>query len=153
MKFSSCQRYLFFSLKIVCSMNSRCQYQQVLEILFLKVIPFCICTKKKSPNNISANKMSNVHIVFYVCLCADESDDKDVDDKLKQQPTESSRRENTLVLRLTNKEQELQDCMVQFFWLFPYAISNTLCQTRSSIPHLVSFIILLKVNEPFGSKL
>lgn len=68
--------------------------------------------KKKSPNNISANKMSNVHIVFYVCLCADESDDKDVDDKLKQQPTESSRRENTLVLRLTNKEQELQDCMV-----------------------------------------
>ncbi|PVD29073.1 hypothetical protein C0Q70_11670 [Pomacea canaliculata] len=43
----------------------------------------------------------------------DESDDKDVDDKLKQQPTESSRRENTLVLRLTNKEQELQDCMNQ----------------------------------------
>lgn len=43
----------------------------------------------------------------------DDGDDKEADDKLKQQSTGSSRRENTLVMRLTNKEQELQDCLNQ----------------------------------------
>lgn len=46
-------------------------------------------------------------------LDKDEGDDKDGDDKLKQPNPDASRRENTLVLRLTNKEQELQDCMNQ----------------------------------------
>ncbi|KAL8594160.1 hypothetical protein ACOMHN_018100 [Nucella lapillus] len=43
----------------------------------------------------------------------DDGDDKEGDDKSKQSGQDSSRRENTLVLRLTNKEQELQDCMNQ----------------------------------------
>ncbi|XP_050390706.1 pre-mRNA-splicing regulator WTAP [Patella vulgata] len=42
-----------------------------------------------------------------------EEEGKDSDDKLKQQSIEAARRENTLVMRLTNKEQELQDCMNQ----------------------------------------
>ncbi|XP_070189055.1 pre-mRNA-splicing regulator WTAP-like isoform X2 [Littorina saxatilis] len=45
-------------------------------------------------------------------LDKDDGDDKEGDDK-KQQNQDASRRENTLVLRLTNKEQELQDCMNQ----------------------------------------
>ncbi|XP_076445389.1 pre-mRNA-splicing regulator WTAP-like [Babylonia areolata] len=43
----------------------------------------------------------------------DDGDDKEGDDKSKHPSQDSSRRENTLVLRLTNKEQELQDCMNQ----------------------------------------
>ena len=39
---------------------------------------------------------------------------------MKQQSQDSSRRENTLVLRLTNKEQELQDCMVSLKDVFLY---------------------------------
>ncbi|ESO87253.1 hypothetical protein LOTGIDRAFT_107020, partial [Lottia gigantea] len=35
------------------------------------------------------------------------------EDKSKQQNIEALRRENTLVMRLTTKEQELQDCMNQ----------------------------------------
>lgn len=39
-------------------------------------------------------------------------EDSDTGDKLKQQQKEAARRENTLVHRLTTKEQELQDFMV-----------------------------------------
>lgn len=43
---------------------------------------------------------------------ADEKDIKDLEAKLKQHQRDAARRENTLVHRLTTKEQELQDYIV-----------------------------------------
>ncbi|XP_046361949.1 pre-mRNA-splicing regulator WTAP-like [Haliotis rufescens] len=43
----------------------------------------------------------------------EDDDGRSSEEKLKQQNMEAARRENTLVLRLTNKEQELQDCLNQ----------------------------------------
>ncbi|KAL4233397.1 hypothetical protein ACF0H5_008078 [Mactra antiquata] len=43
----------------------------------------------------------------------DKGDDDETSDRLKQQQKEAARRENTLVHRLTTKEQELQDYMTQ----------------------------------------
>lgn len=37
---------------------------------------------------------------------------RDSEEKLKQQQIEATRRENILVMRLTTKEQEMQECMV-----------------------------------------
>ena len=39
-------------------------------------------------------------------------DDPDASERLKQQQKDAARRENTLVHRLTTKEQELQDYIV-----------------------------------------
>lgn len=43
---------------------------------------------------------------------ADEKDIKDLEAKLKHHQRDAARRENTLVHRLTTKEQELQDYIV-----------------------------------------
>uniref|UniRef100_A0A0L8HLG3 Pre-mRNA-splicing regulator WTAP n=1 Tax=Octopus bimaculoides TaxID=37653 RepID=A0A0L8HLG3_OCTBM len=43
----------------------------------------------------------------------EDFENKETEEKLKQQHIEAARRENTLVLRLTTKEQELQDYLNQ----------------------------------------
>lgn len=75
-------------------------------------------------------------------LCLDEGDEKENDDKLKQPSIESSRRENTLVLRLTNKEQELQDCMVSALNLF-YLVTyfSRFCMRMHAHTFIVNILI------------
>lgn len=50
-------------------------------------------------------------------------DDFEASDRLKQQQKEAARRENTLVHRLTTKEQELQDYVVCYSH-FPISVSK-----------------------------
>ena len=42
----------------------------------------------------------------------DQTAPRDMEDKLKQQQMEATRRENVLVMRLTTKEQEMQEYLV-----------------------------------------
>jgi hypothetical protein len=58
------------------------------------------------------------------CTVVDERDLKEVGDKLKQHQRDAARRENTLVHRLTTKEQELQDYIVS-----TQKIRNTYCSS------------------------
>lgn len=48
----------------------------------------------------------------YFVAGVEDFENKETEEKLKQQHIEAARRENTLVLRLTTKEQELQDYLV-----------------------------------------
>ena len=47
---------------------------------------------------------------------------KDLEEKLKLQQQESARRENVLVMRLTAKEQEMQDLLVCIKFTFVYLL-------------------------------
>uniref|UniRef100_A0A0B7A7W1 Pre-mRNA-splicing regulator WTAP n=2 Tax=Arion vulgaris TaxID=1028688 RepID=A0A0B7A7W1_9EUPU len=62
----------------------------------------------------------------------DEDDGKDDDGKTKSVTIETARREHTLVMRLTNKEQELQDCMNQIQEMKQAQTQNT-AQLRSML--------------------
>ena len=54
----------------------------------------------------------NTYTRVFIHLHSDE-DAEALHDRLKQQQRDAARRENTLVHRLTTKEQELQDFMVR----------------------------------------
>ncbi|XP_005104701.1 pre-mRNA-splicing regulator WTAP [Aplysia californica] len=62
----------------------------------------------------------------------DDDDGKDEDGKSKSVTMETARREHTLVMRLTNKEQELQDCMNQIQEMKQAQTQNT-AQLRSML--------------------
>ncbi|GFR72227.1 pre-mRNA-splicing regulator WTAP-like, partial [Elysia marginata] len=63
---------------------------------------------------------------------ADEDETKDEEGKTKLSGAENARREHTLVMRLTNKEQELQDCMNQIQEMKQAQTQNT-AQLRSML--------------------
>ncbi|RUS83779.1 hypothetical protein EGW08_008437 [Elysia chlorotica] len=62
----------------------------------------------------------------------EEDEAKDEDGKTKLSSAENARREHTLVMRLTNKEQELQDCMNQIQEMKQAQTQNT-AQLRSML--------------------
>lgn len=63
---------------------------------------------------------------------SEEDEAKDEEGKTKMSTAENARREHTLVMRLTNKEQELQDCMNQIQEMKQAQTQNT-AQLRSML--------------------
>lgn len=62
--------------------------------------------------------MVSARVLFYHANCDDDDCAEELvslresEEKLKQQQIEATRRENVLVMRLTTKEQEMQECAV-----------------------------------------
>ena len=56
--------------------------------------------------------------LFDVCHPGGDDSRVDPDDKLKQQQVDATRKENVLVMRLTTKEQEVQEYLVSMMFLY-----------------------------------
>ena len=63
---------------------------------------------------------------FWVCFCVDDElvSLRESEEKLKQQQIEATRKENVLVMRLTTKEQEMQDYAVSYICSFGSCFYN-----------------------------
>lgn len=72
---------------------------------------FCTSNFEKVFNEKFKGFYAHILIYIYLVLLSKE-ETKDLEEKLKLQQQESARRENVLVMRLTAKEQEMQDLLV-----------------------------------------
>ena len=61
-------------------------------------------------------KKKDLQCVLYIYMFLFLDDSKTVDEKLKLQQQESTRRENVLVMRLATKEQEMQELLVKLVY-------------------------------------